>query len=107
MERGDIFLVDFEPKIGHEQGFKRPALILSTQEFNTCGLKLIFVIPITTRKKDYPSHVPIKLKYDSYIKCEDLKSVSHRRIIKKLDTKASNEIMTKVEEIVKRIFKFR
>jgi mRNA interferase ChpB len=45
MERGDIFSVALDPKLGHEQSGHRPVLIISKAEFNRSGVAL--VCPIT------------------------------------------------------------
>lgn len=44
-DRGDIVHVPLDPAIGHEQRGTRPALVLSTKEFNRLGDVLI--APIT------------------------------------------------------------
>ena len=45
-DRGDIFVVNLEPVVGREmQGERRPALVLTTKEFNALGDVLI--APIT------------------------------------------------------------
>lgn len=32
--RGDIVWLDFDPQVGHEQGGRRPAVVLSHREYN-------------------------------------------------------------------------
>ncbi|MHB8310116.1 type II toxin-antitoxin system ChpB family toxin [Metallibacterium sp.] len=44
-DRGDIVTVPLDPAIGHEQRGTRPALVLTTKEFNKLGDVLI--APIT------------------------------------------------------------
>ena len=44
-DRGDIVLVPLDPAAGHEQRGTRPALVLTTREFNRLGDVLI--APIT------------------------------------------------------------
>lgn len=44
-DRGDIVSVPLHPAIGHEQRCKRPALVLTTKEFNRLGD--VLVAPIT------------------------------------------------------------
>ncbi|MCW5260919.1 type II toxin-antitoxin system ChpB family toxin [Verminephrobacter eiseniae] len=44
-DRGDIVIVPLEPAIGHEQRGTRPALVLTTKEFNQLGD--VLVTPIT------------------------------------------------------------
>jgi mRNA interferase ChpB len=43
--RGDIVTVNLDPTEGHEQRGMRPALVLSTSEFNALGV--VLVAPIT------------------------------------------------------------
>ncbi len=44
-DRGDVVLVPLDPAIGREQRGKRPALVLTTAEFNRLGD--VLVAPIT------------------------------------------------------------
>lgn len=46
MNRGDIYLVSFDPTEGHEQRGYRPVLILSPTNFNL-ATKLPVIVPIT------------------------------------------------------------
>ena len=47
MERGDIWLVSFDPTAGHEQRGTRPVLIVSSAPFNRVTGTPV-VLPITT-----------------------------------------------------------
>lgn len=57
-DRGDIVWIQFSPKRGHEQGGRRPALILSSKQFSE-QTSFIFCCPITTKVKGYPLEVSI------------------------------------------------
>jgi mRNA interferase MazF len=79
--RGDVWDVDLGNPMGHEQGGSRPALILSVDQFNHGPAELVVVLPITKRDKRIRSHVLVEsgtagLTVDSWIKCEDIRSVS-------------------------------
>jgi len=56
--RGDVIRLDFNPQKGHEQAGRRPALVLSPNEYNR-KVGLVVVCPITSQKKDYPWEVEI------------------------------------------------
>src|SRR3989344_6707725 len=59
--RGDIVWLDFSPVRGHEQRGRRPALIISSREYNaSSGLTL--ACPITSKIKGYPFEVSFKIK---------------------------------------------
>ena len=44
-DRGDVVSVPLDPTVGHEQGGTRPALVLTTKDFNRLGD--VLVAPIT------------------------------------------------------------
>ncbi len=87
--RGEIWFLNLDPAKGREQAGRRPALILSVDLFNHGPADLVVVIPLTSKSKGIPFHVQIKppegdLKQDSFIKCEDIRSVSKERLMQKL-----------------------
>lgn len=87
--RGQIWLVDLSPAVGHEQAGKRPALIVSVDLFNHGPADLVVLVPITTKAKGVPLHVELSpqetgLTYLSYAKCEDVRSVSIERLYRPL-----------------------
>lgn len=99
--RGEIWMVDFNPTIGREQSGIRPALVVSDDNFNQGPAELVLVIPLTSKFKFNPLHVKVVpneggLKVESYIKIEDIRSVSKIRFVKKLGEIRSNTL-TKVE----------
>ncbi len=85
--RGEIWLIDLNPVKGREQSGVRPALIVSVDMFNHGYAELLIVLPITSRFKGIPSHVEVNdagLSMKSYIKTEDIRSISTERLVKKL-----------------------
>lgn len=83
--RGDVWMIDLRPVRGREQDGVRPAMVLSVDKFNHGPADLVIVLPITTKQKNIPTHVPVPkgeagLTEDSYIKCEDIRSVSKDRL---------------------------
>jgi mRNA interferase MazF len=57
-ERGDAVWITLDPRAGHEQAGRRPALVLSPSAYNgRVGLALF--CPITNQVKGYPFEVPI------------------------------------------------
>lgn len=56
--RGDLVWLDFTPHAGHEQGGRRPGLILSPIAYNR-RIKLALICPITSRAKGFPFEVPL------------------------------------------------
>jgi mRNA interferase MazF len=56
--RGDLVWLEFDSQAGHEQGGRRPALVVSHTAYNRkVGLALL--CPITSQVKSYPFEVPL------------------------------------------------
>jgi mRNA interferase MazF len=56
--KGDFVALTLDPQSGHEQGGRRPALVISNDLFNQ-RTGLCVVCPITSARRDHPFHVPI------------------------------------------------
>lgn len=100
--RGDIWLVNLNPTRGREQAGHRPCLIVSVDLFNQGPAELIVALPITTRNKNIPFHVEIAppeggLKERSFIKCEDIRSISKTRLSHHLGS-VSASTLSKAED---------
>lgn len=100
--RGEIWLINLSPTEGREQAGTRPALIISVDIFNHGAAELVVAIPVTSKAKGIPLHVEIAppeggLSMTSYVKCEDVRSISTSRLIKKLG-KVSSPTMDSVED---------
>lgn len=52
-KRGDLVWIDFDPKSGHEQAGRRPALVLTPYAYNRAS-GLAILCPVTSRAKGYP-----------------------------------------------------
>jgi mRNA interferase MazF len=57
-ERGDLVWLSFDPRAGHEQAGRRPALVLSPAAYNAKS-GLMLACPITSRVKGYPFEVAL------------------------------------------------
>lgn len=87
--RGEIWLIDFGEPVGREQAGIRPAVVMSTDALHEGPSGVVLVVPLTSTRRELPSHVEIEpgesgLDHPSYAKCEDVKSVSDRRLVGRL-----------------------
>ena len=103
--RGEIWLVNLDPTQGREQAGIRPILIISVDGFNHGAAELVVGIPVTSKAKGIPLHVEINppeggLSVKSYAKCEDVRSISTSRLVKKFGT-VSEQTIEKVEDRLK------
>jgi mRNA interferase MazF len=103
--RGDVWTVSLDPAKGREHQGRRPALVLSVDPFNHGPADLIVVVPITSKAKGIPFHVRVTppeggLKQESYIKCEDVRSISKERLLQQLGA-VTPQTMKHVEDRVR------
>ena len=104
--RGEIWFADFDPYVGHEQGGRRPALVISADAFNASGADLVTVVPITSVARPHiPSRVAVRppeggVSKISYIIAEQTRTISTKRLVKPLGV-VSAATMKTVGDIVR------
>src|SRR5215212_8123971 len=89
VHRGDIWLASFGAPVGRKQAGRRPALVVSTDLLNHGPAGVAIVVPLTTTRRDLPTHVEVAvgtsgLDEVSYAKCEDVKSISVEGLVTRL-----------------------
>ena len=110
ISQGDIWLVEFYPKIGSEITKLRPAIVIS---YNTIGkLPLKTVVPITDWKenyKNYPWMIKVtpnsfnNLTKNSSIDCFQVKNFANERFIKKIGI-IDEKLLKNIHETVVKTF---
>jgi len=111
--RGEIWLCDLEPVRGHEQaGPSRTCLVVSANGLNQGDAGLVIICPLTKTHRNIPSHVKVtvnesKLNYDSHVQCEQVRSISVKRLQHKVGVQLPGHIIAKVEEKLKFLLSIR
>jgi mRNA interferase MazF len=99
--RGDIYWADLNPVIGSEQGGLRPVLILSHNVFNDrSGTVIAIALTSQPQRAGYPLTFELsgtKLPKKSWVKISQIRTLSVKRIRKKI-SKASEEELTIIIE---------
>ncbi|AOV97674.1 toxin MazF [Edwardsiella hoshinae] len=76
-DSGDVIWIDFDPVAGHEQGGKRPAVVLSPFAYNN-KVGLLLCVPCTTKAKDYPFEVELSGERESVALADQITCVDWR-----------------------------
>jgi len=92
VHRGEIWMIDWNPGRGSEQTGYRPSLIIQSNagSANPQYGNVIVVTISTKSSSSVPFHILVKknqgngLTSDSYIKCEQIMTISKQRLVKKL-----------------------
>ena len=106
VKRGDIWLVNLDPAVGHEIKKSRPAVIIQNDLGNEYS-PITIIAPITSQGigKAYPIEVIVDKKSSglekiSKILLNQIRAIDKRRLIKRLG-KVDYETMAKVDASIK------
>lgn len=96
-DRGDLVWLNFTPNAGHEQGGRRPALVLSPKDYNIRS-GLMIVVPITSKVKGYPFEVPLPkgTKLEGVALSDQIRSVDWVSRKAEFHSQADNDTMCEV-----------
>jgi mRNA interferase MazF len=99
--RGDICWADLNPVIGSEQGGLRPVLILSHNVFNErSGTVIAVALTSQPQRAGYPLTFELsskKLPKKSWVKISQIRTLSVKRIRKKISKASEEELAIIVE----------
>jgi mRNA interferase MazF len=94
--RGDIIWADLNPVIGHEQSGLRPILVLSHEVFNMkSGTVIAVAITSQFQRAGFPLTLKLegtKLPKQSWVKISQIRTLSIKRLKKKLGTAQFEEL---------------
>ncbi len=76
-DAGDVVWLQFDPQAGHEQGGRRPAVVLSPIAYNSRA-GMVVCCPTTTKIKGYPFEVALGGKPPSVVLVDQVKSQDWR-----------------------------
>ena len=106
-EAGDIAWLNFDPQVGHEQGRRRPALVLTEQAYNRAS-GLMVVCPLTSRRKPYPFSLPVTVdKIEGAILVDHVKSTDWEARNATFHSKADPALLERVRAYIARLLKIR
>ena len=101
--RGDIIWADLNPTIGHEQSGLRPVLVLSHEVFNkNSGTVIAVAITSQPQRAGFPLTLELdetKLPKKSWVKISQIRTLSVKRLRKKLGMVQFEELELVVEGI--------
>ncbi len=96
---GDLVWLTFDPRAGHEQSGRRPALILSPRIYNVKA-RLAIACPITSQVKGYPFEVglPAAGTIAGVVLADHVRNVDWEARRVTFEGKAPAEVLTEVSE---------
>lgn len=99
-KQGEIHMLNLSPTKGHEQKGYRPVLILSNDSFNK-NTGFCYVIPITSKSREFPTRVEIKTKEVSgFALCDQIRCIDFKERKLKYVSKIDIETFIKIYSII-------
>jgi mRNA interferase MazF len=99
--RGDIYWANLNPTVGHEQAGLRPVLVLSREVFNKhSGTVIAVAITSQPQKAGFPLTLELsstKLPQKSWAKISQIRTLSIKRLSKKIGKTSNKELDLVVE----------
>ena len=82
--RGAVVWADLDPTVGRQQGGRRPAVVVASDDYLAVVDTLTIVVPVTSRDRGWPNHVqlhgPVGLDRSSWAMTEQPRTISRGRI---------------------------
>jgi mRNA interferase MazF len=99
--RGDVVWADLDPTRGHEQGGLRPVVVLSEDVFNArSGTVIAMAITSKAQRAGFPLTMEltsVKLPKQSWVKISQVRTLSVKRLGKKIGQVAPEELDRLIE----------
>jgi mRNA interferase MazF len=104
IRRGEVYIGDPDPVVGHEQGGRRPFLVLSIGHMNQSPASLAITVPLTTTDRRNKLHVRVEppeggLERISFAMPEMVRSVSAIRLQRRLGRVSMDTVETVASRI--------
>lgn len=87
-KQGEIWDATLEPVVGHEQGGRRPVMIVSVDELSSGVGEMCIVVPLTRTDRGTPIHVRLEsseggLRAVSFALPENVRAISRTRLARR------------------------
>jgi mRNA interferase MazF len=112
-KRGGIYLANFKPSKGSEEGTGRPCMILQSDLLNQAGHPGTTILPLTTHLIDDAAPLRVRinareeLRSDSDVMIDQVRTLDNRRFCSDLLTTVSDAEMAKIETCLQIVLDFR
>ena len=109
--RGDVWLIEFGDPMGRERAGLRPGVIVSVGPRANGDSGLLLVVPMTTTPGMLASHVEIPagaaaLTETSWATCEEVRSVSERRLVERIGATHGN-VLARIDRSIRAVLDAR
>jgi mRNA interferase MazF len=94
---GDVWLAQLDPVVGHEQGGRRPVVVVSSDGLHSLPIAMAIVVPLTGTDRGLVNQPRIAsagtgLSRPSFARPEDVRSIDAARLQRQLGSVSRQEL---------------
>lgn len=94
---GDVWLAHLDPTVGHEQGGRRPVVVVSSDGLHSLPIDMVVVVPLTGQDRGLVTQPRVSsgsagLRRTSFARPEDVRSIDSTRLQRRLGTVSPGEL---------------
>lgn len=104
-QTGEVWLAELDPTVGHEQGGRRPVVIVSSAGFNSLPIRMTVVVPLTGNDRGLITQPRIAssdagLNRTSFARPEDMRAIDARRLKRRMG-RVSTEELAEIRKVLR------
>ena len=102
---GEIWLAELDPTVGHEQGGRRPVVVVSSNGLHALPINMVVVVPLSSHDRGLVTQPQVRgaqsgLRAASFARPEDLRSIDASRLQRRLGA-VSNEDLAEIRKVMR------
>jgi mRNA interferase MazF len=100
--QGDIIWITLDPRIGHEQKGRRPALVVSNNTFHNITNSAAMICPITHKDKGFPFQITLdgRTQTKGIVMCDQAKILDIKKHDAAFIEKAPDDLVAEAADII-------
>jgi mRNA interferase MazF len=102
---GEIWLAELDPTVGHEQGGRRPVVVVSSNGLHALPINMVVVVPLSSHDRGLVTQPQVRgaqsgLRAAGFARPEDLRSIDASRLQRRLGA-VSNEDLAEIRKVMR------
>lgn len=102
---GEIWLAELDPTVGHEQGGRRPVVVVSSNGLHALPINMAVVVPLTSHDRGLVTQPRISgsrsgLRQTAFARPEDMRAIDAGRLRRRLG-EASDKDLAEVRKVMR------
>lgn len=102
---GEIWVAELDPTVGHEQGGRRPVVVVSSNGLHALPINMVIVVPLTSHDRGLVTQPRISgtnssLRQASFARPEDLRAIDAGRLQRRLG-EVSREDLAEIRKVMR------